>query len=307
MEQKRAFYEVVLRAVENILEDSSRTDTLSQLPPKILKLANSIATQIKDEQAKFVSPNDIYRSESETSSISREPSMEDLTDSQKTKICNVAGNLSGKTYPLDQIEEALESLRSMGFEVHVFAHTTVAKSDPRLNEPPDDWFFKQVADGKLSRNAVTIPDAVMICEVREKPDVIDDTLWVQLPYPNDPFVQEMEEAHREVGRNNVAGGKIMPTSRAGFTFYQLEEVVLPKLSEKAGITVRCMPQMYASILANTHPEIGNGRSTEWRSDEVGTTHVVISGRSVRGPVKHVYYDHKGDPYHNRGFRVYMIL
>jgi len=68
-----------------------------------------------------------------------------------------------------------------------------------------------------------------------------------------------------------------------------------------------MPAIYACVLANDHPEISKGRSTEWRGDTIGTSHALISGRSDRGPIRYIYYDTKDDPYPNRGFRLCVKL
>jgi len=145
----------------------------------------------------------------------------------------------------------------------------------------------------------------MICEVRPKPDVVDTLRWVESPYVGDPFESELRELHRQLDAAKP-GQPVPPSSRAAFSYRELQEHVLPRLSEKAGIRLQCMPAIHACILANDHPEMSDGRSTEWR-EEISASHAIISGRSDRGPIHHLYFDSKDDPYINRGFRLCTIL
>ncbi len=146
----------------------------------------------------------------------------------------------------------------------------------------------------------------MICEIRPKPDVHNNEYWVQQPYADDPFVGELSALHQQIDGYKPKVG-VPPTSRAAFTFDELQKYVLPALSKKAGVKFECMSAIHACILANDHPEISAGRSTEWRGDTIGESHAVISGRSDRGPIRYVYYDVMSDPYINRGFRLCVPL
>ncbi|EKD65627.1 MAG: hypothetical protein ACD_50C00028G0003 [uncultured bacterium] len=268
-------------------------------------VAGNIANQINNCLGE-TNPNDLSTEEDEKE-VSREVTADELSSAHRTQICTVASKLSGIEFTIDQCCEAIEKLRELGFEVRVFKNVTYAFGDKRLKESPDRWLFDQISENRISPTSATTEELIMICEVREKPDVMDEQMWIQKPYPDDPFAEELKILYKELDRDQLVNGKIFPESRGGFTYTQLENIVLPRFSNKAGLKVVCMPQIYVSVLANDHPEIGNGRSTEWRSDKVDENHVMIGGRSERGPVRFVYYDWKEDPYPNRGFRVCIVL
>lgn len=304
---KTTFAEALLERVRDILYQKGRdlSSLKIDLLPQVEVVAKNIANQIEDLLERIGSGDQPAEENEET--MSREVAVDELSDIHKGQICIAASKLSGTKFTTDQCHEAIATLRKLGFEIRRFNRTTYTSSDIRLKELPEKWFFDQIDSGMMSSESATTEDLIVICEVREKPDVVDEKMWIQKPYPNDPFSEELKALHEELARNRLVDGKILPEARAGFTYTQLESVVLPRFSAKIGLKVICMPQIYASVLANTHPEIGRGRSTEWRSDNIGENHVVISGRSERGPVRFVYYDWKEDPYPNRGFRLCIVL
>ena len=307
MLEKSTFIETLLEQVKAMLngEEKHSSHDNTNFSSETETLAKSIADQIMDFLIKIDSSDRSAVEDEEP--MSREITADELPQLYQEQIRIAASKLSGTEFGTDQCCEAIIKLRELGFEVRIFKRTTYAFGDKRLAELPDKWFFDQIDNKKISPESAATDELIVICEVKEKPDVIDENMWIQKPYENDPFVEELRTLHDELDRKRLVNGQILPESRAGFTYTQLVNVVLRRFSEKFGLPVICMPQIFASVLANDHPEIGSGRSTEWRSDNIGEHHVVISGRSERGPTRFVYYDWKEDPYHNRGFRVCIIL
>lgn len=236
--------------------------------------------------------------------LSQEVASEELCPDHLKQICTMASQLASKE--VSDGEEATSILKMYGFEIRKFNSTTFVPNDPRLAEAPDEWIFDQVQNNVLPHSAIETDDIIMICEVRPKPDVISDTFWMQVAYENEPFETELAVLHEQLDGDKLEK-RIDPKSRAGFTFRELTTDVLPALSKKAGVELECMTAIHACILANTHPDISAGRSTEWRGDTIGDSHAIISGRSVRGPIRHTYYDEIDDPYPNRGFRLCVRL
>ncbi|MBU0458610.1 hypothetical protein KJ652_01085 [Patescibacteria group bacterium] len=236
--------------------------------------------------------------------LSQEVANGELCPEYLEQICTMASRLA--SIEITDGEEAVSTLRIHGFEIRKFSPTIFEPNDPRLAEAPNEWLFDQVQNDALPHSAIETDDTIMICEVRPKPDVVSDTLWMQVAYENEPFGEELAVLHRKLDGDKPEK-RIDPQSRAGFTFRELETDVLPALSKKAGVNFECMPTIHACILANAHPNISAGRSTEWRGDTIGDSHAIISGRSVRGPIRHTYYDEIDDPYANRGFRLCVRL
>lgn len=236
--------------------------------------------------------------------LSRVLSAEDLSADHLACVCTMASHLAKKN--IMEGTEALAVLAAHGFEVREFSARTFQPHDPSLREAPNEWLFSQISHGAISAQTATLQDIIMICEVRPKPDVIDDKCWIQQPYANDPFTKELAMLHRQLDSYKPEK-RINPSSRAGFTFCELSQHVLPALSERAGVEFQCMSALYACALVNDHPEMSHGRSTEWRGDKMGENHALISGRSDRGPLRYLYYDVVTDPYPNRGFRLCVVL
>ena len=285
--------------------------------PNLDRLLTGIGQHLTEEELQSVSPIQLKRiadatvqflrtllpSQQGYPSLSHEVSAAELPAEYMEAVCRMASALTGR--PLSSAVEAIDALKQFGFEVRRFSKTTFIPNDPRLREAPNEWIFQRVHSGDIPENSVTSEDLVIICEVRPKPDVVDDVRWVQSPYVGDPFENELRELHQQLD-GAKPGQPVPPSSRAAFSFHELQEHVLPKLSRKAGIRLQCMPAIHACILANDHPEMSDGRSTEWR-EEISASHAIISGRSDRGPIHHLYFDSKGDPYINRGFRLCAIL
>ncbi|MFH1670404.1 MAG: hypothetical protein ABIA92_02355 [Patescibacteria group bacterium] len=267
---------------------------LSQFTPAQIE---QIALQTADHAKLLLSKNMAMQ-------LSMEATVEELSPEHVIQICTMASNLGKRK--ITDAEDSLMTLREHGFEVRKFMATKFVPDDPRLREAPNQWIFKQVESGALPASATEPVESIMICEIRPKPDVHSDECWIQEPYANDPFIGELSLLHEQIDGYKL-GKRVQPTSRAGFTFYELQEHVLPSLSKKAGVQLECMPAIHACILANDHPEVSAGRSTEWRGDTIGESYAVISGRSDRGPIRYTYYDVMSDPYINRGFRLCVRL
>ncbi|MDD3897103.1 MAG: hypothetical protein PHU04_04715 [Candidatus Peribacteraceae bacterium] len=236
--------------------------------------------------------------------LSRVLTVDELSPEHLVTVCTMASWLASRS--IDDANTAIAVLAEHGFEIRAFESTTFVPHDPRLEEAPNTWLFDQVQNKTMPRSVIATENMVMICEVRPKPDVVSDECWIQTAYKNDPFGKELVALHEQLDGYKPEK-RIDPRSRAGFTFHELEQHILPVLSQKIGVQLECMPAIHACVLANDHPEISAGRSTEWRGDTIGKSHAVISGRSDRGPIRYVYYDVKNDPYPNRGFRLCVRL
>lgn len=271
-------------------------------PPEMAEeTIDTIARQVAAYAQSLIHQHAAERMEA---SLSREVEAGELSAEQCETVCRMASRLAS-----DEIvdgEAAMAVLKKHGFEIREFAATTFVPNDPRLQQAPSAWLFEQSQTGLISPEVTQSKNILMICEVRRKPDVLNDRCWVQMPYEGDPFQEQLVALHGQLDGYKTEK-KIDPTSRAGFTFHELVTHVLPLLSEKMGVTLTCMPALYACILANDHPEMSNGRSTEWREETSSAEHALISGRSDRGPIRYVYYDAKSDPYPNRGFRLCVLL
>ena len=295
----------------------SPNPSLVQHHPHLDRLLTGIGQRLTEEELQSASPaqlesiaevtvqflRTLLPSQQEAQPLSLEVTAAQLPAEYAEDVCRMASALAGRS--LSVPEEAIDILKQFGFEVRRFCKTTFVPHDPRLREAPNEWIFQRVRSGDIPQDSIVSQDIFMICEVRPKPDVVDNIRWVQSPYAEDPFEEQLRELHQQLDGAKL-GQPVPPSSRAAFSFHELQEHVLPTLSRRAGIRLQCMSAIHACILANDHPEMSDGRSTEWR-EEISASHAIISGRSDRGPIHHLYFDSKGDPYINRGFRLCAIL
>lgn len=288
------------------IEDRALRDLLTQIQRETgsLPLSKLTTVQIKQIALSTARFAQSLLCQNVEEHMSREAALEDLLSKHIAQICAMASSFEQKQ--ITDAAEALSILRKRGFEVRKFVGMCFLPDDPRLQEAPNEWLFKQVESGALPPNATNPEDSLMICEIRPKPDVHCDECWIQEPYQDDPFADDLALLHAKLDGDKTEK-RVQPRSRAGFTFYELQQHVLPALSRKAGVRFACMSAIHACMLANDHPRISAGRSTEWRGDTIGESHAVISGRSDRGPIRYVYYDVMSDPYINRGFRLCVPL
>ena len=173
------------------------------------------------------------------------------------------------------------------FEVYHLSGVTLTQ-DTRIegwDEKPDDWYWGQIRNRKISRGAAKLSDVWVLVDKTQKPDYKDGN---QL-HEKDPFGPLLEQLRKEKKIQSMKG--VPKTSRFGISHDELAQIVLPeiaKLLEIESSAVRLPNEIEFNVIGNfKHPEWGKTNTWEWFDDKFVDGGRLIGGGSGLGGLAHV--------------------
>lgn len=199
-----------------------------------------------------------------------------------------------------EVSDVLQRAKEAGigvFEVYHLSGVTLSK-DSRVggwDKKPEDWFWKQIRNGKVSQDAATLPDAWVLVDKTPKPDYKDGKQM----YENDPLKALLKQLRKDKKIQTIKG--IPDTSRFGISHYELFQVILPEIAKVLEVDknqVRLPKEIEFNVIGNLkHPEWGETNTWEWFEDKFGDDHRLIGGDSDRGglaDVGHRWFGNRSD-------------
>ncbi len=196
-------------------------------------------------------------------------------------------------YPIPKEAEGVVSrVRELGmggnFAAYRLSGTTLEKDSnfPEWKIKPEDWYWEQIANGKIAPGSAKLPDAWILVDKTQRPDYGDGK---QL-YENDPFGPLLKKLRKEGKILNIKG--IPEASRFGIYHDELTQVVLPEIAKLLGIEsskVRLPKAIEFNILGNQfYPNWGKANTWEWFADNFESSHrFLVGGGSGHGGLAHV--------------------
>lgn len=225
-------------------------------------------------------------------------------------------NLSGdllifpETQIPQEVSEVLQRAKKRGltfFEPYYLSGVTLDKDSNVVgwDKKPKNWYWNQIKNGKISRDASKLPDSWVLIDKTQKPDYKDGKQM----YQKDPLGSIIDNL-REKGKIQKVKG-IPEASRFGVSYYELTQVVLPEIASLLGVessAVRLPKAIEFSVIGNfKHSEWGETNTWEWFADKFGDDFHLVGGYSGFGGLAYVSdYWSDGNSGHV-GFRPLVVV
>jgi len=218
-----------------------------------------------------------------------------LVESEKKALAEFFGKPIKVPKPpaeLFKMQEHMRSLGLYGFEAHYIPDEVFAKDAPYpgWKVRPNDWFWKQIKDGKVSDEALKTGGHWVLIDTTPKPNYQNGAQV----YEDDPFKD------------------ILPNgSRFNLSWDQLHNDILPKIVKKLGVPqsqLRLPKAIEFNVLGNMHHKKWGETSTyEWFEDGFGADSRLIGGRSDVGGLAVVLHYSSASPNVYVGFRPLIVF
>ena len=207
--------------------------------------------------------------------------------------------------PREITPERIKNWEAMGFELHYLPPMDMTEDAdfPGWEKKPRRWFYEEIADGRIAKDATMLPGAWVLVDGRQKPDYAKGAQM----YDHDPLAPVLEDLNRRgvISQSNFDETKLDPRSRFGlspadFTKPEVMNAFAKALDLKPG-QASLTETIVWNVLANIHhPEWGTTDTTEWQKETSGSGGRLISGRSGYGGASGVGWG--GRPFGRVGFR-----
>ncbi|HEU0050771.1 MAG TPA: hypothetical protein VFQ60_01805 [Patescibacteria group bacterium] len=260
-------------------------------------------------------------SEGEQNTIEEEKIISDLMEQERLALRKFFGKeIHVPPLPPEITVEKIKAWEALDLRLHYLPPENLAeikrdengtiidvqpKNFPGWKKKPENWFFKQIKDGKLPPRSAQLPGAWVLIDSRSKP-VFRDGIQ---KYPNDFLGPSLEELNKkgiiEQRANN--GTHLDVDSRYGISADELSK----KSVRKAVAQAMNIPEEYVSLpRAIEFNILGNIYYLEW--GETNTAEIfedrfngvcLVGGCSRNGGLSQVRPEGKDDRYLDLGFRV----
>src|SRR3989344_4081304 len=244
-----------------------------------------------------------------------------LTDQEKARMETPASELMkqeaaklsaffGESIPVPPLPreitpERIKNWERLGFELHYLPPMDMTEDAdfPGWEKKPRRWFYEEIADGRIAKDATMLPGAWVLVDGRQKPDYAKGAQM----YDHDPLAPVLEDLNRRgvISQSNFDETKLDPRSRFGlspadFTKPEVMNAFAKALDLKPG-QASLTETIVWNVLANIHhPEWGTTDTTEWQKETSGSGGRLISGRCGYGGASGVGWG--GRPFGRVGFR-----
>ena len=209
--------------------------------------------------------------------------------------------------PREITPERIKNWEAMGFELHYLPPMDMTEDAdfPGWEKKPDSWFYKEIAAGRIAKDATLLPGAWVLVDGRQKPDYAKKGAQM---YDHDPLAPVLEDLNRRglISQSNYdRTKKLDPQSRFGlspadFTKPEVMNAFAKALDLKPG-QASLTETIVWNVLANIHhPEWGTTDTYEWQKETRGSGGRLVSGGSDNGGASGV--DGGGRPHGRVGFR-----
>ena len=207
--------------------------------------------------------------------------------------------------PREITPERIKNWERMGFELHYLPPIDMTEDAdfPGWEKKPHSWFYEEIANGTLPKDATMLPGAWVLVDGRQKPAYAEGAQM----YDHDPLAPVLEDLNRRglISQSDYDGTKLDPRSRFGLSPADFEK---PEVMNAFAKALDLKPGQASlteaivwNVLANIHhPEWGTTNTVEWQKETPGSGRRLISGSSDDGGASHV--DWHGRPSGSVGFR-----
>src|SRR3989344_5023930 len=181
--------------------------------------------------------------------------------------------------PHEITPERIKNWEAMGFELHYLPPMDMTEDAdfPGWEKKPRRWFYEEIADGRIAKDATMLPGAWLLVDGRQKPDYAKGAQM----YDHDP-------------RSRFG------LSPADFTKPEVMNAFAKALDLKPG-QASLTETIVWNVLANIHhPEWGTTDTSEWQKETRGSGGRLVSGGSDLGGASDVLWH--GRPSEYVGFR-----
>lgn len=210
-----------------------------------------------------------------------------------------------------EVSDALQRAEKAGigvFEAYRLSGITLTRDSQvkGWDKKPDDWYWDQIKNGKLSPDAAKLPDAWVLIDKTQKKDY---NKYGKQMYKNDPFGPILQKLRNIKKIQSIKGTP--DTSRFGISHYELTLVVLPEIAKLLGVdksAVKLPKEIEFNVIGNfKHPEWGKINTWEWFDDKFGVDRRLRGGFSGYGGLASVNYDWSDRHRDLIGFRPFVVF
>jgi len=209
--------------------------------------------------------------------------------------------------PREITPERIKNWETMGFELHYLPPMDMTEDAdfPGWEKKPEHWFYEEIANGTLPKDATLLPGAWVLVDGRQKPDYAKKGAQM---YDHDPLAPVLEDLNRRGLISQTAYDrttKLDAKSRFGlspadFTKPEVMNAFAKALDLKPG-QASLTEAIVWNVLANIHhPEWGTTNTAEWQKETLRSGGRLISGYSDHGGASYVSWLVR--PHGNVGFR-----
>ena len=238
----------------------------------------------------------------------------------------------GQEFDLTEFQETLQKYgqakiqewQKLGLEPHFLPEVSMAQgaSFPGWKVKPEDWYYQNVANGKILRQqpddklvvdkeAYKLEGMTVLIDARRKPSYTGGTQV----YENDNLLGEIILELRQKGE--IADYQTGPrNSRFNVSANEWEKEIKPALAGFLGLKVsqlRLERVVEANVIPQLYPDIprkddGSTNTWTWYEEFFGDRDSrLLGGHSGNGGLANVYYDLADDHWRNRSFRPLAVL
>lgn len=199
--------------------------------------------------------------------------------------------LSEATLP-QYVSDILQRAEKAGigvFEPYHLSGVTLTKDSEvhGWDRKPEDWYWDQIQNGNVGKDAVTLPNSWILIDKTQKPDYKDGKQM----YEKDPLGSIISRLRKEGKIQKVKG--IPDASRFRISHDELTQTALPEIANLLGVEasdVRLPKAIEFNVIGNfKHPEWGKTNTWEWFDDSFGDGRRLVGGRSGFGGLTLVSY------------------
>lgn len=209
--------------------------------------------------------------------------------------------------PPTELFKTLDAMEERGiarFEIHYLPGVELSPEGklPGWKVKPELWFWQQIKDGGIAKDAANLRAGWYLVDGRGKPNYgygrqrYEDDGWFQTT------IDELRASNRIQKFSDVVSG-----SRFGVSANEVEQVILPEFAKSLKTTglVRTPREIEFNVLGNIHhPEWGNTNTWELMNDKFELDGRLFGGYSVSGGLASVSY---GWVLHRDGFMAFRSL
>lgn len=193
------------------------------------------------------------------------------------------------------------------FDAHLLSDVilTEATEIPGWNRKPEQWYWDQVKNGKVDKDAPKLPGSWVLIDRTERPNYKDGR---QL-HRDDLLASILRQLR--IDKKILTKKYIPQDSRFGISLDELREVVLPEIAELLGVdksSVRLPKEIEFNVLGNLkYPHFGQANTSEWLEDNFGDNSCLFGGNSGIGGLAAVHYRRSGDHSGFVAFRPLVVV
>lgn len=233
----------------------------------------------------------------------------ELINREQEKLREFFGyDIEAPPLPDEITPEKYERWKELGFELHYFPEEDMTKDRdlPDWQKKPNDWFYEQISEGKISPDATKLSGAWALIDNREKPQYDG----VGQMYEND---DKIGNALKKLRKQGVIQKYEKADSRFSISWDELNKAevkeVLAKLLDIDSENLRLPRAIEWNYLGNAfNNQWGETNTWEWFEDECDKGRKrLYGGNCHNGGLSFVNRNTPGNRYGLLGFRPLVVF